>query len=117
MRRTMMAALSSTVLVGGSLAGLGVFLGFPAAGSIWFGVIVGLASGLLLLAAGRRADSFHPTADNAHLAEHRTVAEPDAPPTDGAADADPAGGPVTGDGAGGAVDDGDDDHPDRRPGA
>lgn len=117
MRRTILAALSSTVLVGGSLAGLGVFLGFPTAGSVWFGVIVGLASALLLLAAGRRADSFHPTADNAHLADHRTPAEPDAPRPDGPADADAVGGPVTGDGAGAAVDDGDDDHPDPRPGA
>ncbi len=74
--RTYGAALLVALLVGGSLAGLGVFLGFPTAGAVWFGVIVGVLSGALLLAASRRADSFHPTADNAHLADLARPAEP-----------------------------------------
>lgn len=89
MDRTVQAALLTTLVVGGSLVGLGVFLGFPVAGSTWFGLIVGLLSGALLLAAGRRADSFHPTEDNAHLTDHRPEADADVPS----------------------------DHPDQRPGA
>lgn len=73
MDRTYRAALAAAVLVGASLAGLGVFLGFPTTGSVWFGVVVGVLSGLLLLAASRRADSFHPTEDNAHLTDHGTA--------------------------------------------
>ncbi len=82
MDRTLRAALLTTVVVGASLIGLGVFLGFPVAGATWFGVIVGLLSGALLLAAGRRADSFHPTADNAHLADHHPDATAHDVPSD-----------------------------------
>ena len=114
MARTILAALSSTVLVGGSLAGLGVFLGFPTGGSIWFGVITGVASGLLLLAASRRADSFHPTEHNAHLADHRTAGDPDTPTVTGGHGGD---GAVDGQAPGDAPPDAADDHPDRRPGA
>ncbi len=86
MSRTILAALLLTVLVSGSLAGLGVFLGFPTFGSLWFGIVAGVASGLLLLAASRRADSFHPTEDNAHLADHGAAFDPEdqPPPTEGA---------------------------------
>lgn len=68
--RTYGAALASALVVGGSLAGLGVFLGFPTAPSLWFGLACGLLAGLLLLGASRRADTFHPTDPNAHLADH-----------------------------------------------
>lgn len=64
MDRTRRAALLTALVVGASLAGLGIFLGFEAASAVWFGVIVGVLSGGLLLAAGRRADSFHPTDDD-----------------------------------------------------
>lgn len=118
MSRTIFAALSSTVLVGGSLAGLGVFLGFPTAGSIWFAVVTGVASGLLLLAAGRRADSFHPTEDNAHLADHRTPVDPDTHTVTGGHDVEGAVGEhAPGDAGGDARGDAGDDHPHPRPGA
>ncbi len=70
MNRTYGAALISAVVVGGSLTGLGVFLGFPTTPSVWFGVVCGLLAGLLLIGASRRADTFHPTDPNAHLADH-----------------------------------------------
>ena len=70
MTRTHGAALASAVVVGGSLTGLGVFLGFPTGASVWFGLACGLLAGLLLLGASRRANTFHPTEANAHLAEH-----------------------------------------------
>lgn len=75
MNRTYGAALVSAVVVGGSLSGLGVFLGFPATPSVWFGVVCGLLAGLLLIGASRRADTFHPTDPNAHLADHSDAAE------------------------------------------
>jgi len=77
MTRTYGAALASAVVVGGSLTGLGVFLGFPTSPSVWFGLACGLLAGLLLLGASRRADTFHPTEANAHLAE-----QPREQPTD-----------------------------------
>ena len=70
MNRTYGAALVSAVVVGGSLSGLGVYLGFPTTPSVWFGVVCGLLAGLLLIGASRRADTFHPTDPNAHLADH-----------------------------------------------
>lgn len=75
MTRTNGAALASAVVVGGSLTGLGVFLGFPTSASVWFGLAGGLLAGLLLLGASRRANTFHPTEANAHLA----VRPPDRP--------------------------------------
>ncbi len=115
MNRTIRAAVLTILVVGLSLAGLGIFLGFPAEGSVGFGVIVGLLSGGLLLAASRRAESFHPTDANAHLTEHR----PDAA-TDTGADVGPgddAGDTATDGGAGHDEQGGDDDRPQRRPGA
>lgn len=70
MLRTYGAAVASALVVGGSLIGLGVFLGFPTVPSVWFGLVCGLLAALLLLGASRRADTFHPTDPNAHLAEH-----------------------------------------------
>ncbi|MFO7959793.1 MAG: hypothetical protein R6U94_02460 [Nitriliruptoraceae bacterium] len=78
MTRTHGAALASAVVVGGSLAGLGVFLGFPTGPSVWFGLVSGLLAGLLLLGASQRADTFHPTDPNAHLADHREAGRTDA---------------------------------------
>ena len=77
MRRTYGAAAASALVVGGSLTGLGVFLDFPTLPSVWFGLVCGLLAGLLLLGASRRADTFHPTDPNAHLAEHPPEARPD----------------------------------------
>lgn len=70
MSRTYGAALVAAVVVGGSLIGLGLYLGFSAAPTVWFGLVCGLLAGLLLVAASRRADTFHPTDPNAHLADH-----------------------------------------------
>ncbi len=69
MDRTLRAALLATVIVGGGIAALGTFLGFPAGGAVTVGVIAGVLSGGLLAAAGRRAETFHPTDPNAHLAD------------------------------------------------
>ncbi len=91
MNRTYGAALVSAVVVGGTLSGLGVYLGFPAAPSVWFGVVCGLLAGLLLIGASRRADTFHPTDPNAHLADHSDAA--DRPAADDDTDAPPAGAP------------------------
>ncbi|MFO7777633.1 MAG: hypothetical protein R6V28_04705 [Nitriliruptoraceae bacterium] len=84
MTRTHGAALASAVVVGGSLTGLGVFLGFPMVPSVWFGLVSGLLAGLLLLGASQRADTFHPTDPNAHLAEHPSGEHP----SDGRTDAE-----------------------------
>jgi hypothetical protein len=70
MTRTHGAAIAAALVVGGSLVALGVFLGFPTGASVWFGLACGLLAGFLLVAANRRADTFHPTDPNAHLAEH-----------------------------------------------
>lgn len=75
--RTYGAALASALVVGGSLAGLGVFLGFPTGPSLGFGAVCGLLAALLLLGASRRADTFHPTEANAHLADHTRDHTPD----------------------------------------
>ena len=71
MDRTLRAALLAAVIIAGTVGGLGSFLGFPAVGSIVTGIVLGLLAGLLLWGAGRRADTFHPTDPDAHLAEHR----------------------------------------------
>ena len=89
MNRTYGAALISAVVVGGSLSGLGIYLGFPATPSVWFGVVCGLLAGLLLIGASRRADTFHPTDPNAHLADHSEAA--DRPAADDDPDDPPAG--------------------------
>jgi hypothetical protein len=59
--RTKRAALLAAVIVAGTIGGLGGFLGFPVVGSVITGLVLGCLAGLLLLAAGRRAESFHPT--------------------------------------------------------
>lgn len=74
MDRTLRAALLATVIVGGGVAALGTFLGFPTGGAVTVGVIAGVLSGGLLAAAGRRAETFHPTDLNAHLTDD---AQPD----------------------------------------
>ena len=59
MDRTLRAALLAALLTFAAVAGLGVFLGFDALGSVMAGAILGLAGGALIWLAGRRADSFH----------------------------------------------------------
>jgi hypothetical protein len=75
MKRTYGAALVAAVVVGATLIGLGVYLGFPVGPSAGFGVVCGLLAGLLLVGASRRADTFHPTDPNAHLADHSDVGD------------------------------------------
>lgn len=69
MDRTKRAALLAAVIVAGTIGGLGGFLGFAPVGSIITGLVLGCLAGLLLIAAGRRAETFHPTDPNAHLAD------------------------------------------------
>jgi hypothetical protein len=57
--RTVRAALVGAFIGFASVAGLGVFLGFSASGSVVAGVVTGLFAGLLLWGAARRADTFH----------------------------------------------------------
>lgn len=71
MDRTMRAALLAALLGFATVAGLGVFLGFPTGGSLVAGAVAALVGGALLLGAGRRAETFHPTDPTAHLADHR----------------------------------------------
>lgn len=80
MGRTTRAAMLAGVVVTITIWGLGVFLGFPGGASVITALVAGTLSALLLLAAGRRAETFHPTDPNAHLDER-----PDPPVTlDGA---------------------------------
>ncbi|MCA1784008.1 MAG: hypothetical protein LC679_18125 [Intrasporangiaceae bacterium] len=67
MDRTKRAALLAAVIVAGTIGGLGGFLGFPVVGSIVAGIVLGCLAGLLLIAAGRRAETFHPTAPTTDL--------------------------------------------------
>lgn len=73
MDRTKRAALLAAVIVAGTIGGLGGFLGFPVVGSIVTGIVLGCLAGLLLIAAGRRAESFHPTDSNAHSTDPTTA--------------------------------------------
>jgi hypothetical protein len=57
--RTIRAALVGATIGFASVAGLGVFLGFPASGAVVAGVVTGVLAGLLLWGAARRADTFH----------------------------------------------------------
>ncbi|MFU8839510.1 MAG: hypothetical protein ACNA8R_02175 [Nitriliruptoraceae bacterium] len=70
MDRTLRAAVTAALLGFVTVAGLGVFLGFPTTGSLVAGAVTGVLAGGLLLGAGRRAETFHPTDPNAHLADH-----------------------------------------------
>lgn len=63
LRATLLAALIALVAV----AGLGMFLGFEAGASVLAGLVAAALAGLLLWGASRRAETFHPTDDNAHL--------------------------------------------------
>ncbi|TVR36597.1 MAG: hypothetical protein EA388_03370 [Nitriliruptor sp.] len=81
MDRTKRAALLAAVIVAGTIGGLGGFLGFPPVGSIITGLVLGCLAGLLLIAAGRRAETFHPTDPNAHLADPTASSADPADPT------------------------------------
>jgi hypothetical protein len=61
MDRTVRAVLVAAVIAFAAVAGLGVFLGFDATGSVIAGLIAAGLAGLLLWGASRRAESFHPT--------------------------------------------------------
>ncbi len=61
MDRTLRAALLAGLLGFVTVAGLGVFLGFPTRGSLLSGAVVAVLAAGLLLGAGRRAETFHPT--------------------------------------------------------
>jgi hypothetical protein len=58
--RTARATVLAGLIAFASVAGLGVFLGFDAAGSLIAGAVLGVLAALLIWAAARRADSFHP---------------------------------------------------------
>jgi hypothetical protein len=77
--RTWRAGLIAAVIVAGSVGGLGVFLGLPTGPSVGIGVFLGVLAGLLLYGASRRAETFHPTDPNAHLADHRGGVRPPEP--------------------------------------
>ncbi len=80
MDRTKRAALLAAVIVAGTIGGLGGFLGFPAGGAIVTGIVLGCLAGLLLIAAGRRAETFHPTDPNTHLTADEHDQRPDDTP-------------------------------------
>jgi hypothetical protein len=61
MDRTLRAVLVAAVIAFAAIAGLGVFLGFDAVGSVLAGLVAALLAGLLLWGASRRAESFHAT--------------------------------------------------------
>jgi hypothetical protein len=62
--RTLRAALLAALIAFVSVAGIGLFLVPDAVtGSIVAGVVAAVLSGLLLLGASRRADSFAPPPD------------------------------------------------------
>jgi hypothetical protein len=59
MDRTLRAALLAAFIGFAVIAGLGVFLGFDATGSLVAGAVAGLLFALLIWGAARRADTFH----------------------------------------------------------
>lgn len=61
MNRTVRAALLAAFIAFAVVAGIGMFLGVDAGLSVTAGLVFAALSALLLLAAARRADSFHPT--------------------------------------------------------
>lgn len=74
--RTLRAALLASLLTLGAVIGIGVFLGFPAGGSAAVGVVGGVMTGGLLLAASRRAATFHAPehmADDGLLVDERAT--------------------------------------------
>ncbi|MEX2504565.1 MAG: hypothetical protein WD378_06920 [Egicoccus sp.] len=61
MDRTLRAALLAAFIGFAAIAGLGVFLGFDATGSLAAGGVVAVVAGLLIWGAARRAETFHDT--------------------------------------------------------
>ncbi|MEX0831810.1 MAG: hypothetical protein WD007_04345 [Nitriliruptoraceae bacterium] len=61
--RTIRAAVVAIVVTLGAVAGIAVFLGFPVTGSVIAGAVSGVLASALVLAASRRAASFHPAPD------------------------------------------------------
>jgi phage shock protein PspC (stress-responsive transcriptional regulator) len=87
MDRTNRAAILAMVIVSGTVGGLGSFLGFDPIPSVATGLVLGVMAGLLLWGAARRAETFHPTDPNAHLADQGADdAQGSTPLTDSAAD-------------------------------
>jgi hypothetical protein len=79
MDRTLRAVLVAAVIAFAAVAGLGVFLGFDADGSVLAGLVAALLAGLLLWAASRRAESFHPTSRRSSPASPAHPTAPTAP--------------------------------------
>lgn len=61
MDRTLRAALLAAFIGFAAVAGLGIFLGFDATGSLVAGGITAAVAGLLIWGAARRAETFHDT--------------------------------------------------------
>lgn len=60
MDRTLRAVLLAVAIGFGSVAGIGLFLGFATGGSLVAGLVAGALAGVLLWGVSRRAESFHP---------------------------------------------------------
>lgn len=60
MDRTLRAVLLAVAIGFGSVAGIGLFLGFGTGGSLIAGLVAGAFAGVLLWGVSRRAESFHP---------------------------------------------------------
>jgi hypothetical protein len=93
MGRTLRAALLAAFIAFASVAGLGLFLGFPTVGSLVAGGVAAVLAALLLWGAARRADTFH-APDEATPLPPRTPGFPGPPDRpDGRTPEDPRAGP------------------------
>lgn len=85
MNRTLRAAVLADVITFVAVAGFGILLGFDVVWSIVAGLALGSLAALLLVMAGRRADTFHeptppsPSAPGAPDGEHGTSPGPTDP--------------------------------------
>ena len=79
--RTLRAAIVAMVVTFAAVAGIAVFLGFPGPGSVIAGAVSGVLAGALLLAASRRAASFHPAPDVSQGTEPAVTADDQEPTT------------------------------------
>jgi hypothetical protein len=96
MDRTGVAVALAAFITFAAVAGLGVFLGFGAGGSLVTGAVLGLLAGTLIWAAARRADSFHdrdiPPVEPGFPGppEHEDERQDDGPPEDAGGQEPPA---------------------------